>query len=105
MKITKPKENQILFEDDNFKNVALEVKNKTGLNDTEYNNIYDGFILAYRQPNMDASKQIFFGNGMTICTLICSCLENLLTYGVLNDDMLDDMVKNVKDQFNKKREE
>lgn len=102
MKITKPKDNQLLFEDENLKHFQLEVKSKTGLNNTEYNNFYDGVILAYRQPNMDASKQLFLGSTITICTLICSCIENLLTHGVLNENLLDEMVKNVKETARKR---
>lgn len=103
MKITKPKENQLLFEDENLKKFTLKVQNETGLNKSKYNKSYDGVILAYRQPNMDASKQMFFGNTMTICTLISSCLENLLNYGILNEEMLDDMVNAVKQEHKRKR--
>ena len=105
MIINKPKDNQILFEDDNFKHFKLEVQSKTGLNKSKYNNDYDGIMLCYRQPNMDASKQIFFGNSITICTLICSSLENLLTYGVLNEDMLEDMVKQAILEYKNKKED
>ena len=52
---------------------------------------------------MDASKQMFFGNTITICTLISSCLENLLNYGILNEEMLDDMVNAVKQEHKRKR--
>lgn len=103
MKITKPKENQLLFEDENLKKFALKVQNETGLNNSKYNKSYDGVILAYRQPDMDASKQMFFGNAMTICTLISSCLENLLNYGILNEETLDDMVNAVKQEHKRKR--
>ena len=98
MKITKPKENQLLFEDENLKKFTLKVQNKS-----KYNKSYNGVILAYRQPDMDASKQMFFGNTMTICTLISSCLENLLNYGILNEEMLDDMVNAVKQEHKRKR--
>ena len=103
MKITKPKENQLLFEDENLKKFALKVQNETGLNNSKYNKSYDGVILAYRHPDMDASKQMFFGNTMTICTLISSCLENLLNYGILNEETLDDMVNAVKQEHKRKR--
>ena len=37
MKITKPKENQLLFEDENLKKFNLKVQNETGLNKSKYN--------------------------------------------------------------------
>jgi len=104
MKITKPQANQILFEDDNFKKFDLEVKSKAGLNSTEYNETYNGFILAYRQPNMDASKQIFYGNDISICSLLCSCLKKMLIYRIIDEDALDEITKSVKEEFKKKRE-
>lgn len=92
-----------LYYDSLYTIKKLKQQNETGLNKSKYNKSYDGVILAYRQPDMDASKQMFFGNAMTICTLISSCLENLLNYGILNEEMLDDMVNAVKQEHKRKR--
>ena len=97
MKITKPKKNQILIEDDSIKDFNLEVESKTGLNNTEFNDIYEAFILGYRVPNMDASKQMFLGNKLSILTLLSSMLESLLNYELLDNDLLDDVVEAVKE--------
>ena len=102
MKITKPKETQILLEDEHFKNFHLDVVSNTGLNESEFNEFYEGLILTYRQPNMDASKQMFFGNVPSICTLMCSMLEQLLVREILNEKefkrMIKDIIKNAKER-------
>ena len=104
MKITKPKDNQILIEDDVLKQFDMKVKSNGGLNESGYNELYQGFILAYRLPNMDASKQIFYGMPISIMTLFCSCLENVVSQGLVNEDVLDDMVKAVKENLERKKD-
>lgn len=104
MKITKPKKNQILLEDDRLENFKLEVKSKNGLNNTAFNDIYEALIFGYRLPNMNASKQMFLGDTLSIMTLVSSMLENLIDYGVIDEDMLDDMVDNIK-QFRRLKNE
>lgn len=103
MKITKPKENQLLFEDENLKKFTLKVQNETGLNKSKYNKSYDGVILAYRQPDMDASKQMFFGNTMTICTLISSCLESIITNKLIAEKDLEDMMSAIKENIERRK--
>lgn len=103
MKITKPKDNQILIEDDVLKQFDMKVKSNGGLNESGYNELYQGFILAYRLPNMDASKQIFYGMPISIMTLFCSCLENVVSQGLVNEEVLDDMVKAVKENLERKK--
>ena len=97
MKITKPKDNQILIEDDIFKQFELKVKSNTGLNNSGYNKIYQGLILAYRLPDMDASKQLFYGDPISIMTLFCSCLESIVANGLISENNIDDMVEAVKE--------
>lgn len=99
MKISKPKENQILIEDDSFKFFSLNVKSKTGLNKSKFNQIYQGLILAYRLPDMEASKQIFYGNLTSILTLFSSCLENIMINNLINEEQLQDMIKGVKENI------
>ena len=94
MKISKPKENQILIEDDNLKQFNLEVQSKTGLRDSEFDSLYEGMIFAYRQPGMDASKQMFMGSPVSIMTLTASMIENLFRYKLLSEK---DIIKLVKE--------
>ncbi|MBQ7308234.1 MAG: hypothetical protein IJW82_06905 [Clostridia bacterium] len=96
MRITKPKENQLLIEDDCLKEYKLDVESKTGLNETIYNRFYEGMILAYRLPNMDASKQMFYGSPASIMTLMCSSIENLLVNKLVSEDQLDEIIKEIK---------
>ena len=103
MKITKPKDNQILIEDDIFKQFELKVKSNTGLNNSGYNKIYQGLILAYRLPDMDASKQLFYGDPISIMTLFCSCLESIVANGLISEDNIDDMVEAVKENAKRKK--
>lgn len=78
MKVSKPKENQLLFEDDMFKQFDTEVKSKTGLVNSPINELYESFILFYRFKDMDASKQIFYGNKLSLMTSIASMLDRLI---------------------------
>lgn len=95
MKITKPKENQILLEDEAFKKFTLDVKSKSGLKDSEFDEEYEGLLLAYRQPGMDASKQIMFGSQISILTLTCSLIENIIRYELLTEEQLMDTLKEI----------
>lgn len=95
MKISKPKENQILIEDEYLKDFDLEVKNKTGLKDSKYNKEYETLLLLYRFPDMEASKQIIYGNTMSIWTIVCSFLENLLLNDVISEKLLKEMPKTI----------
>lgn len=96
MKITKPKKNQILLEDDCFTDLDLEVKSKTGLNNSEFNEDYNGLVLLYRLPNMDASKHLFYGDKLSILTLLTGGLKNLEKIGV-NVSLIFDTLQNCKD--------
>lgn len=92
MLITKPKENQILLEDEDLKNFELENKSDLGIDKTEFDKFYNGLILVYRLPGMSASKQLFRGNQLSIRTLIASSLDSLIRNEVLSEDDLDEMV-------------
>ena len=95
MKVTKPKGNQILLEDEAFEKFTLDVKSKGGLNDSEFDEEYEGLILGYRLPGMDASKQIFFGNQISILTLTASLFENILRYKLMNEKQLHELLDEV----------
>lgn len=92
MKVTKPKKNQLLFEDDTLKCFDLEVQTKTGLKESEYDDLYESFILFYRFKGMDSSKQFYMGNKVSILTSITSILERLLNYRVITINDLHDMM-------------
>lgn len=104
MQITKPKNNQILIEDDILKQFDLKVHSHGGLNESGFNELHKGFILAYRLPDMDASKQIFYGSPVSIMTLFCSCLESVVSQGLIEEDILDDMVKAIKENIKNNKE-
>lgn len=104
MKISKPKENQLLFEDDNLKQLKLEVESKTGLSKSVLNEIYEGLILGYRTVGMDASKQLFLGDKLSIMTLFSSMIENMLTYKILTEKELKQMINLVLENMQTKGE-
>lgn len=95
MKITKPKDNQLLIEDENLINFKIDVSSKTGLNNSCYNNLYEGLILGYRLPNMDASKQMFMGSKLSMMTLYASMTENLLRNDVFTEKEIKDILRMV----------
>lgn len=101
MKITKPKENQLLFEDDVFKDFKLECEHKNIIEGSKFDDNYNGIVLGYRFTPMGSSKQMFYGNNISILTLLSSMLENLLTHKVLTEDKLHHMVDMVIEQVNK----
>ena len=104
MKVSKPKENQLLFEDDNLKQLKLEVKSKTGLSKSVLNEIYEGLILGYRTVGMEASKQVFVGDKLSLMTLFSSMMENMLTYKILTEKELYQMINLVLEKIEKEKE-
>lgn len=102
MKVSKPKENQLLFEDDYLRELKLEVETKGGLNDSEFNDIYEAIILGYRTTNMDASKQMFVGDKMSLMTLFSAILENMFAYKILTQKELQQTIKMVLKEMKRK---
>ncbi len=96
MKVTKPKENQVLLEDDIFRQFDLNVESKTGLVDSEFNESYECLILSYRLPNMEASKQIFYGDIVGINTIITSMLKNLIDKKIIDLEYINHLIKESK---------
>lgn len=88
MKITKPKENQILIEDERLKNFKLENETPSGLEQSEFDNIYETLVLGYRMSGMSASKQIFYGDKLSLLTIFTSMLKNLIDSNVITKDEL-----------------
>lgn len=59
----------------------------------EMNEVYNCDIYIFRHPGMGNSKQIITGNPVSIYTATASYLETLLRQGMLNEEMLRDMVE------------
>lgn len=83
----------MLLEDDTFKSFDTKVKSKTGLNKSEYNDYYESFILFYRLKGMDASKQMFIGNKISLLTSITSMLDQLIRNKVITRDDLFNIIE------------
>lgn len=98
MKITKPKENQLLFEDDIFKDFKLECEHKNIIEGSKFDENYNGIVLGYRFTPMGSSKQMFYGSNISILTLLSSMLDNLLTREVLTEKQLYRIVDMVIEQ-------
>lgn len=95
MKVSKPKDNQLLFEDDVLKGFELEIKSKTGLANSPINDLYETFMLFYRFKGMDASKQLYTGNKISIMTGINSMLEQLIRAGIITKKDLKEIISNL----------
>lgn len=102
MKVSKPKENQLLFEDEYLRELKLEVETKGGLNDSEFNEIYEGLILGYRTVGMDASKQMFVGDKISLMTLFSAMLENMFTYKIITERELQEQIKLILKEMKRK---
>ena len=102
MKITKPKENQLLFEDDVFKDFKLECEHKNIIEGSKFDENYNGIVLGYRFTPMGSSKQMFYGSNISILTLLSSMLDNLLTREVLTEKqlyrMVDMIIEHIKER-------
>ena len=61
----------------------------TGEMDEQYN----CDIYIYRHPGMGNSKQIITGNPVSIYTATASYLETLIKQGIINEEMLRDLVE------------
>lgn len=102
MKVSKPKENQLLFEDDCLRELKLKVETKGGLNDSEFNDIYEAIIIGYRTTNMDASKQMFVGDKISLMTLFSAMLENMFTYKIITERELQEQIKLILKEMKRK---
>lgn len=85
------------------KQFDLKVQTNAGLNNSGFNELYKGFILAYRLPDMDASKQIFYGSRISVMTLFCSCLESIITNKLIAEKDLEDMMSAIKENIERRK--
>ena len=61
---------------------------------------YEVMIQAWREPGMENSKQIIMGDKVSIATVLCSLMENLIKNDVFTLDELYDLVDSVKEIMN-----
>lgn len=97
MKVTKPTETQVLIEDQALRGFKVEVESETGLADSKFDSVYETLVLAYRFPGMDASKQIFYGDKLSLLTIFCSIFQNLIERNSLTVSDLETMVDGVRE--------
>lgn len=104
MKVYKSSEDTLCIQGKEIKKFKLESEsnNKDYLEDSVFNGAYDTLFLGYRFPNMPASKQMFYGSKLAICTLLCSMLENMLIHDLITEDELKQAIKLVIKQVRKK---
>ena len=79
------------------KEIKSAVSSKRNLwENTENDEIYNVDIHIWRKPGMGNSVQTIVGNEVSICVATASFLETLLRKKVISENMLDEMVKMVK---------
>ena len=64
---------------------------------------YEVMIQAWREPGMENSKQIIMGAKVSIATVLCSLMENLIKNDVFTLDELYILVDSVKEIMNDDR--
>ena len=64
---------------------------------------YEVMIQAWREPGMENSKQIIMGDKVSIATVLCSLMENLIKNDVFTLDELYILVDSVKEIMNDDR--
>lgn len=102
MKVYKSKEDTLCIQGKELIKFEVEVKSKNKeLTDSAFDGAYDTMILGYRFPGMEASKQIFYGSKLSIATLLCSMMENMLLRNVITEAELKNAVSIVIKQVRK----
>lgn len=61
---------------------------------------YEVMIQAWREPGMENSKQIIMGDKISIATVLCSLMENMILNDVFTIDELYSLVDSVKEMMN-----
>ena len=61
---------------------------------------YEVMIQAWREPGMENSKQIIMGDKISIATVLCSLMENMILNDVFTIDELYALVDSVKEMMN-----
>ena len=60
---------------------------------------YEVMIQAWREPGMENSKQIIMGDKISIATVLCSLMENMVLNDVFTIDELYSLVDSVKEMM------
>ena len=60
---------------------------------------YEVMIQAWREPGMENSKQIIMGDKISIATVLCSLMENMILNDVFTIDELYALVYSVKEMM------
>ena len=58
---------------------------------------YEVMIQAWREPGMENSKQIIMGDKISIATVLCSLMENMILNKIFTIDELYSLVDSVKE--------
>ena len=89
-----------------MKNFAKEIdkifKGETPKIEGPMNDLYECDIYIYRHKGMGNSKQIIYGNPISVIAATISYLETLLRQGIVNKKQLKEMVKLAYTASNKK---
>lgn len=89
-----------------MKNFAKEIdkifNGKTPKIEGLMNDLYECDIYIYRHKGMGNSKQIIYGNPISVIAATISYLETLLRQGIINKKQLKEMVKLAYTASNKK---
>ena len=89
-----------------MKNFAKEIdkifQGKTPKIEGLMNDLYECNIYIYRHKGMGNSKQIIYGNPISVMAATISYLETLLRQGIVNEKQLKEMVKLAYTASNKK---
>ena len=89
-----------------MKNFAKEIdkifQGKTPKIEGLMNDLYECDIYIYRHKGMGNSKQIIYGNPISVIAATISYLETLLRQGIVNKKQLKEMVKLAYTTSNKK---
>lgn len=89
-----------------MKNFAKEIdkifNGKTPKIEGPMNDLYECDIYIYRHKGMGNSKQIIYGNSISVIAATISYLEILLRQGIINKKQLKEMVKLAYTASNKK---
>ena len=89
-----------------MKNFAKEIdkifQGKTPKIEGLMNDLYECDIYIYRHKGMGNSKQIIYGNPISVIAATISYLETLLRQGIINKKQLKEIVKLAYTASNKK---
>lgn len=103
MKVYKIDDDKLVLEDESLEYLDLEVKTKDN-SLFKIDNLYNGYILAYRLKGMRASKQIICcDNYETLITLSASLIENIFRHTDLNKKDVKELIDTCYENSKRKK--